>query len=317
MIIGSSPATRQLLLTLDRLARASGPVLVTGESGTGKELVARALHYASPRADAPFIALNCAAIPETLFEAELFGYQRGAFTGAFSSRVGAFEAAHGGTLFFDEIGEMPRSMQARLLRVLERGEVTRLGSNDARHVSVRIVAATNRDLDAEVRVGRFRDDLYYRLRVYPIHIPPLRERPEDIAPIAAHHLSVIASRESQPVPRLTPEAVESLLWHSWPGNARELINTLERAFLVAPSPEIDACHILLPKNGSSLLIAAYREAKATFEREYYSQVLRTATGNVTLAAKLAQKTRKEVYDALKRLGIDAVAYRDGRAISEN
>ena len=198
MIIGQSPAVRELLATLDRVAPSESTVLIGGESGTGKELVARALHYSGPRAAAPFIAVNCAAIPETLFESELFGHTRGAFTGAVAARAGVFEAAHGGTLFLDELGEMPLSMQAKLLRVIETGEVTRVGSTETRRINFRLVAATNRRLDDEVAAGRFREDLLYRVRVFSVHIPPLRDRPEDVAPLVSHHLAQLAGEAVAP-----------------------------------------------------------------------------------------------------------------------
>ena len=318
MIIGRSEGIRRVLDTLDRIAPSPAAVSVTGESGTGKELVARALHYSSPRAGARFVALNCAAIPEALFEAELFGYVRGAFTGATGNRQGAFESAHQGTLFLDEIGEMPLSLQPKLLRALEQGEVMPLGSSTAKSVSVRIVTATNRNLEEEVRAGKFRQDLYYRLRVCHLNIPPLRERLEDIAPLVAHHLSVIATRERRPgMPRLHPAALEKLLAHRWPGNVRELVNVLEAAVLLAPVDTIGVEHLQL---GSSVVSAGgdegadgllpYREAKSRFENEYYTRLLRAARGNVSLASKLAQKTRKEIYDALRKAGVEAEAYRE-------
>ena len=314
MILGSSPAITQVLHALDQLAPAQTPVIITGDSGVGKELVARALHYCGPRAKEPFIAINCAAIPETLFEAELFGYQRGAFTGAVAAHAGAFEAAGKGTLFLDELGEMPLAMQAKLLRVLETNEVTRIGSNESKKVNFRLVSATNRNLEKEVREGRFREDLFYRVRVYPLHVPPLRERPEDIPPIVTHHLSTIAARENRPALRMTPAALEKVVGYSWPGNLRELVNLLERAALMAENNIIDAQHIMTPQNGgeeSSSSLIPYRDAKQKFEFDYYTQLMRTAGGNVSMAAKLGQKTRKEVYDALKRLGLDAMAYRSG------
>jgi two-component system response regulator GlrR len=318
MIIGNSVAIRRVLDALRRFASSPTTVTITGASGTGKELVANALHYSSPRASAPFIALNCAAIPESLFEAELFGYVRGAFTGAVSARVGAFEAAHNGTLFLDEIGEIPRTLQPKLLRVLERGEITRLGSNETRRVAVRVVTATNRNLEEEVRAGNFREDLYYRLRVCHVHVPPLRERLEDVGPLVAHHLSIIAAREKRATqPRLSSDALEKLLAYRWPGNVRELVNVLEAAVLLAPADVLEAAHLHFmgslasgagaPDDGPTL---AYREAKARFDADYYERLLRAAHGNVSLAAKLAQKTRKEVYDALRRAGVDADAYRD-------
>jgi len=312
MIIGTSPQMHQLVGMLDQLATSPTPVLVTGESGVGKELVARALHFCGPRANEPFVAINCAAIPENLFEAELFGYQRGAFTGAVNAKPGAFEAAHNGTLFLDEIGELPLALQAKLLRVLETGEVQRIGTMEPRLVKLRVVSATNRELDKEVEAGRFREDLYYRIVVYPLHIPPLRERPDDIPPLVSHHLSAIARRENRPSLRVTPAALERLIGYAWPGNVRELVNLLERAVLLASGNVIDAEHVtfggaVIP---SESMPVSYRDAKAKFEYEYYSQLLRTAGGNISLAAKLGQKTRKEIYDALRRVGLDLAPYRD-------
>jgi transcriptional regulator with GAF, ATPase, and Fis domain len=304
MLVGDSGATRGLLHSLNRLAPSSGIILITGESGTGKELVARALHYCGPRARAPFIALNCAAIPESLFEAELFGYQRGAFTGATAARAGSFEAADKGTLFLDEIGDMPRQLQPKLLRVLETNEFTRLGSNDVRNVIARIVVATNRDLANDVREGRFREDLYYRLNVHPLHIEPLRSRPEDIPALVSHHLSLLSEKEQRPVPRLTPAALECLVRYSWPGNVRELVHTLARALLVASKTVIDAEHIDLPGSGEYAAIPAYRDAKQSFETEYFTRLMRLANGNIALAARLSDKTRKEIYEALKRVGLE-------------
>ena len=312
MIVGTSVAMNQLLAMLDRLAPSVAPVLISGESGTGKELVARALHYTGPRARAPFVALNCGAIPENLFEAELFGYQRGAFTGAVTARPGAFEAADDGTLFLDEIGEMPLAMQVKLLRVLETGVVTRLGSNDSKKLDVRLVTATNRKLEDEIKAGRFREDLFYRVSVYPVHVPPLRERPEDIAPLVTHYLEEIARRESRPTPRLTHAGLEKILSHRWPGNVRELVNTLERALLISDRGVVDSEHLVLPDDATPV-ITSYKEAKEKFEERYYAQLLKAAAGNVSLAAKLASKTRKEVYDALRRIGFAADSYRDSSA----
>jgi DNA-binding NtrC family response regulator len=316
MIIGASTAVRDLLHALDHLAPAHTPVVITGESGVGKELVARALHFCGPRAKEPFIAINCAAIPENLFEAELFGYQRGAFTGAVNAHTGAFEAADRGTLFLDEIGDMPLAMQVKLLRVLETSEVLRIGSTEPKKVDFRLVSATNRNLEDDVESGRFREDLYYRVQVYPLHVLPLRERRDDIAPIAAHHLSVIAAREHRPQLRLTQPAIDKLVSYAWPGNVRELVNLLERASLLAGDGPIDAEHIVLQRANSPLTttsaLTPYRDAKARFDLAYYKQLMATADGNITLAAKLAQKTRKEIYDALRRLGLDNTSGRIAR-----
>jgi len=314
MIIGNSAAVRRLLQTLDQLAPAQASVMITGESGVGKELVARALHFSSPRFKDPFIAINCAAIPENLIEAELFGYERGAFTGAVTDRVGAIESADNGTLFLDEIGEMPLAMQAKLLRVLQTSEIQRIGSVERRKVTFRLVSATNRRLEQEIKHGRFREDLYYRIQVYPLEVPPLRERPEDIPLLVTHHLANITTRDRRAPMRLTAAALERLITYRWPGNIRELVNLLERATLLAGDRVIDAEHVVLPddagsSDGDSATIRPYRDAKAKFELDYYSQLMRIAGGNVSLAAKLGQKTRKEIYDALKRLGVDATDYR--------
>jgi transcriptional regulator with GAF, ATPase, and Fis domain len=312
MIIGNSQQLRQLRSQLDQLAAAQTPVLITGESGVGKELVARSLHFCGPRAKEQFVAINCAAIPENLFESELFGYNRGAFTGAVNAKPGAFELAHNGTLFLDEIGELPLALQAKLLRVLETSEVQRVGATEPKKVKLRLVSATNRELEKEIEAGRFREDLYYRIHVYPVHVPPLRERAEDIAPIVTHQLSSIARRENRPALRLTAAALERLVSYPWPGNVRELVNLLERAILLAPDNTIDAEHIAFtnatPVEPTAMPIA-YREAKTKFELEYFSQLLRMANGNISLAAKLGQKTRKEIYDALKRLELDPDTYR--------
>jgi two-component system, NtrC family, response regulator GlrR len=309
MIIGQSLAVRELLTALDRIAPAEAAVLITGESGTGKELVARALHYSGPRADAPFIPINCAAIPEALFESELFGHMRGAFTGAVASRPGVFEAAHGGTLFLDELGEMPLSMQPKLLRVIETGQVTRVGSNETRQINFRLVAATNRRLDDDVAAGRFREDLLYRVRVFGLNIPPLRDRPEDVAPLVSHHLSQLSSRDRRPTPVISKSALEKLLRHRWPGNVRELVNVLERAMVLAPAGgPIDELHILLPEDATPML-QTYRDARDRFEAQYYGQLLRTAAGNVSLVAKLAKRTRTQVYETLRRLAIDPSQFR--------
>jgi DNA-binding NtrC family response regulator len=300
MIVGRSAATEELLRTLDRVASTPAPVLITGESGTGKELVARAIHYSGPHAEAPFVPVNCAAIPESLFEAELFGHVRGAFTGAVAARPGVFEAADGGTLFLDEIGELPLKLQVKLLRVIETGQVTRLGTSEARRTRVRLLTATHRDLAQEVASGRFREDLYYRIRVLYVVVPPLRDRVEDVAPLVSHHLSAIAARDGRPVLTVTSAAMARLGAYTWPGNVRELVNCLERAVVNAPhGGPIDVDDVLLP-GVDGRMPSNYRSARARFERRYYSQLLKAAGGNVSLAAKLAQRTRAQVYEALRR-----------------
>ena len=230
-ILGDSPALKKVLAQIEMVAPTSANVLILGESGTGKELVARAIHDRSPRQAAALVRVNCASVPRELFESEFFGHVRGAFTGAVKDRVGRFELAHGGTLFLDEIGEVPLELQSKLLRVLQEGQFEKLGEDRTRSVDVRIIAATNRDLAAEVKTGRFREDLYYRLSVFPIELPPLRERSEDIPALAQHFLQQSARKLGVSVPRLAPGQVKALQAYEWPGNVRELQNAIERAVI--------------------------------------------------------------------------------------
>ena len=231
-IVGRSPALLEIFKTMGKVALRNVPVLITGESGTGKELVANAIHASSPRADAPFVVVNAAAIPRELLESELFGHERGAFTGAVEARAGRFREASGGTLFLDEIGDMPIELQAKLLRVLQNGEVTSVGGRGVVHVDVRIVAATHQDLDDHVKRGHFRKDLLYRLRVVPIHMPPLRERPEDIALLAQTFMSRYVGELSEGPADLAEETLARLVEHDWPGNVRELENAIKRALVL-------------------------------------------------------------------------------------
>ncbi|HEX4622757.1 MAG TPA: sigma 54-interacting transcriptional regulator [Myxococcaceae bacterium] len=240
-IIGSDPSIRQLIELIERVAPSSASVAILGESGTGKELVALALHQRSHRADKPFIPVNCAAISKELIESELFGHEKGSFTGATNARRGAFEEADGGTLFLDEIGELPLDLQAKLLRALESGEIKRVGASRPVHVDVRVVAATNRDLLADVREGRFREDLYYRLCVVPLHLPPLRSRRTDLVSLADHFVKAFSPR-GQTV-RFTAAALDRLQNHPWPGNVRELRNVVHRALLLRKGPMIDATDV--------------------------------------------------------------------------
>jgi transcriptional regulator with GAF, ATPase, and Fis domain len=232
-IIGSSPGLRKVMQQIQLVAATEATVLVTGESGTGKELVARAIHDHSPRKDRALIKINCGAVPETLFESEFFGHVKGSFTGALRDRPGRFELADGGTLFLDEIGEVPLAMQAKLLRVLQEQEIERVGDTRTRKINVRIIAATNRDLKKEVESGRFRQDLFYRLGVFPLEIPPLRERRDDIPQLAAHFVRVTAKKMNRPPPRLTKAQADQLAAHDWPGNIRELQNAVERAVILS------------------------------------------------------------------------------------
>ncbi len=242
-LLGESPAMAALLERARLAAPTAGRVLITGENGTGKELVARALHEGSPRRDRPFVKVNCAAVPTELIESELFGHERGAFTSAIRTRKGKFEQADGGTLFLDEIGDMPPAMQAKLLRVLQEGEFERVGGNETIRVDVRVIAATNKDLAAEIRAGRFREDLYYRLNVVPLHVPPLRERPGDIPLLAAHFLEAACREHGRRPKRLSPGALARLAAHRYPGNVRELKNLMERLVILTSGETIEAADV--------------------------------------------------------------------------
>jgi len=243
-MIGTSEAMQRVYRMVRLVASRSTTVLIVGPTGTGKELIARALHALSARSAKPFIVINCAAIPEALLESELFGFTRGAFTGAVQSQMGKISAAHGGTLFLDEVGELPLGMQAKLLRFLEQKEVQRLGSCDVQRVDVRVIAATNIDLGQRLATYQFRQDLFYRLSAFPIELPPLSERPADILPLAEHFLACMASALNQTTPRLTQNAIELLNAHAWKGNVRELQHVMERASILAGDEEsIDACHL--------------------------------------------------------------------------
>ena len=246
-IVGQSPALRHVLELARSVAPSPTTVLLTGESGTGKEVIARAIHRWSPRAEGPFVAVNCAALPDGLLESELFGHERGAFPGAVAQRRGRFELAHGGTLFLDEVGDMSPALQGKLLRVLETQEFERVGGTRALRVDVRVIAASNADLGAAVLARRFREDLYYRLKVFPIALPPLRQRPEDILPLAGHFLDRLRAALRKPVLGFTPEAQERLRAYAWPGNVRELENVVERAVILAQGDRIGLAELsLLP-----------------------------------------------------------------------
>jgi two-component system nitrogen regulation response regulator GlnG len=326
-LVGRSPTLLEVFKTIGRVAPSDVPVLVTGESGTGKELVARAIHQASARSAGPFVAVNAAAIPRELLESELFGHERGAFTGAVESRPGRFREARGGTLFLDEIGDMPLELQAKLLRVLQSGEVTSVGGRRPEHVDVRIVAATHRELDAAVREGRFREDLLYRLRVVPIHIPPLRERPEDVAALAQHFVARYAEELATGPRVLSPDAQERLLAHPWPGNVRELENAIKRAlvlgtgevltpdafaFLAAPAaaeadPAAGLREWVLREVDAALAAGTHDLHEALLrriERPLLERVLEHTGGNQLRAAALLGINRNTLRKKLTELGIE-------------
>ena len=299
-IIGQSPKMRAIFELIQTVAPQSSRVLITGESGTGKELVARAIHENSARSQAPFITINCGAFPETLLESELFGYMKGAFTGANENRQGLFQAAHGGTLLMDEIGNMTPTMQVKLYRVLQEGKVRPLGTTEESDVDVRVIAATNKDLEKEIAEGRFREDLYYRLNVIPIHVPALRERREDIPLLARHFLERFRKEMEKPVRSISPEAMRRLESYDWPGNVRELENTLERAVALETGSEISLgvlparvsgyeTPILAGGNGAVPVPAEgldFEKQIAETERRYLQAALESAGGVRTRAAEL-------------------------------
>jgi two-component system response regulator AtoC len=305
-IIGESAAIRELLHTVELVAPAPSTVQITGESGTGKELVARALHTASPRADEPFVAVNCAALPGELIESELFGYEKGAFTGAQQSRAGKFEEAGSGTLFLDEVGEMPLAMQVKLLRALQEREFTRLGSHRPIPLQARLVTATNRDLQADAEAGRFREDLYYRLKVIPLHLAPLRERIDDIPVLARHFLAQVADHLGRRPPTLSPDALSALQAYSWPGNIRELENVIERTVVMCRNDTID-----LDDLPGELRQAPAEPAKADFgthhlptiERQVVLDAMEKTDWNQSRAAVLLGISRKQLRTKMKNLGL--------------
>ncbi len=324
-LVGHSGSMRQIFEIVAKVADSPSTVLITGESGTGKELIARELHRGSPRRDKPLIKVNCAAIPKDLVESELFGYEKGAFTGAVGSKPGRFELADGGTLFLDEIGEVPVEMQVKLLRALQESEFERVGGIKTLHVDVRLIAATNRDLKALIADGRFREDLFYRLAVVPVSLPPLRDRREDIPLLVQHFIGKYDQRLGKRVERVDDEAMQMLLGYSWPGNIRELENLMERSVLFADGPVIlgsslpDALRertagpavpiaavgplgaIAAPSGASMKEIV--RHAQAELEKELISRALEETSGNVTRAAKRLQISRKSLQVKMKELGL--------------
>lgn len=311
-VVAYSQEMKDILRRLSRVAKSRASILLTGESGTGKEVLSRMLHTISPRSqEGSFVAINVSAIPESLFEAEFFGYCKGAFTGAVRDHVGYARMADQGTLFLDELGEMSLSSQAKLLRLLEEKKVQSLGGRTIDHVDFRVISATNRDLLQRIEQGDFRDDLYYRLAVVTIRIPPLRERPEDIMPLARHLLRELATEEGMDILDFTPEAQEMLLAYAWPGNVRELKNRVYEAMLASGERWIGASHLNLPKIGqkTEALTLAYTQAKTDFERQYITRLLKITRGNINKIAEISGLSRKAVYDLMKRHAIDPERFR--------
>lgn len=321
-IIGKSPAMQSIYNLISDVAKTDATVLIQGETGTGKELIAKAIHYNSSRADRPFVGMSCAAIPDTLLESELFGYERGAFTGAVKTRQGRFEAAESGTLFLDEIGDMPLQTQAKLLRVLQEREFERIGGNETLRVDVRLMSATNRDLRKGIQQGAFREDLFYRLNVVPITLPPLRERLEDLPLLAFHFLRVYAARFNKTIESIEPDAIQLLAHQRWPGNVRELENVIERAVIVEKGDVLGKetiAHCLLPDEHGSFQFFVYdgipfgkakQDLLDHFEREYLTRLLEKHKGNITHAAHAAELDYKNFFEKMKRHGISKWNFKD-------
>lgn len=315
-MVGRGAAIEQVRRLIARIAPTDARVLITGESGTGKELAAAAIHRLSARAAGPLVRVNCAAIPRDLVESELFGHERGAFTGATERRRGRFELANGGTLLLDEVGDLSAEAQAKLLRVLEAGEIERVGGNEPVPVDVRVLSATNKELRAEVAAGRFREDLLFRLLVIPLHLPPLRERREDVPLLVEHFLASNRTRDGLYPPRLTPAALELLVRHAWPGNVRELANTIERLSILHPGAEIGPGEIRAILAGAASSAAperlAYRDDDerplpdrlGDYERRLIQGALQAAEGSVADAARRLRTDRANLYRRMRRLGID-------------
>jgi len=317
-IVWKGEAMRRVIAQLERVAASESRVCIFGETGTGKELVARTIHDRSPRSGGPFVTLNCAAVPAELIESELFGHEKGSFTGASGRHIGKFEQADQGTIFLDEIGDMPLNMQAKLLRVLEEGEVERIGGDKAVTVSVRVVVATHRDLEARVREEKFRQDLFHRIHVFPLLLPPLRERRDDIPALVEHFAAQVCAQNGwKPIP-FTADAIEEMQTHPWPGNVRELRNMVERLMLLATEGQVDLATVqmALPKTFSSAGTApiaigsgALADRVQAFEREVILGELKRSHQNMSLAAKTLGLERSHLYKKAEQLGIDLRAMR--------
>jgi two-component system response regulator GlrR len=304
-IVARSEKMKKVLEMVSQIAKTESTVYIHGESGTGKELIAKAIYLASERKHKSFVAINCAALPEPLLESKLFGHEKGAFTGAIRNAKGLFAQAHGGTIFLDEIGDMSLAIQAKVLRVLQERQFYPVGSEQLVEVDVRVIVATNKNLENQVKQGLFREDLFYRIHVIPIHLPPLRERKEDIPLLVEHFLKKFGQQMKKEMKGLTPMAMQRLMLHHWPGNVRELENTIEYAVAMTQQDTIPENFILQTENvaTSEDPLKPLKEAKASYEKTYLIHLLETCGGNVSKAAKLAGKYRADFYDLLKKHGL--------------
>ncbi|MEW6262345.1 MAG: sigma 54-interacting transcriptional regulator [Thermodesulfobacteriota bacterium] len=312
-IVGNSNKMKEVFHLVNQVSASTATVLIRGESGTGKELVATAIHYNSPRAKAPFVKVNCAALPTSLIESELFGHTRGAFTGAIKDKPGKFELAHGGTIFLDEIGSITLEAQAKLLRVLQERELERLGDVKPRRVDARVLAATNRDLEAAMAQAAFREDLYYRLNVFPIFMPPLRERPTDVLLLADHFVEKYAGQHGKDVRRLSTSAIDALMAYHWPGNVRELENCIERAVLLTTEPTIHAYHLpptlRLAEHTATTPAASLSDVLEGVEKDLIADALKSARGNMAQAARMLKSTERIIRYKVTKYGLNPRRYR--------
>jgi len=312
-IVGTSGPMRQVYEQIAQVAQTSTTVLIRGESGTGKELIAHAIHYNSPRAKQPFVKVSCAALPDTLIESELFGYERGAFTGAQARKRGRFELADGGTLFLDEVGELNLPTQVKLLRVLQEGEFERLGGTETHRADVRVIAATNRDLEAALTERQFREDLFYRLNVFPIFVPPLRDRKPDVMLLADHFLIKYARQHNKRIKRIATPAIDMLMGYHWPGNVRELENTIERAVLTCDGQVIHGHHLSptlqTAESSGTAVQASLSDAVGEYEKDLIFDVLKSARGNRARAARLLGTTERIIGYKVRKYGIEVGRFR--------
>ena len=316
-IVGISKSIKTILDNIRIIASTDSTVLITGESGTGKELVARTIHHLSNRRNQNFVAVNCGAIPETLLESEFFGYKKGAFTGADFDKSGLFQEANNGTIFLDEIGELPLQLQVKLLRVLQEREIRPIGSNSSIKVNVRVIAATNRNLQSLIEEGKFRSDLYYRLNVVNIHVPPLRERHDDIPLLANYFLAKFSHKYNKNVVGFSNIVMDSFIKYDWPGNVREMENVIERAVILARKNTIEATELPEEIFGNKKLetfftnnmIVSYKKAKEMFDKEYITRLLEHTKGNIKKAAEISGRYRTDIYDMIKKYEIDIEGFR--------